>query len=390
MGRNVRPRTATEPSRASIVDVARRAGVSVATVSRALRGLPNVSPDTRERVLAAALELEYTASPLAAALVTGRTRSVGVIAADADSWFFAEVLRGIEEGLRDCGYDLVLHVLPEGARRQQFFAVLPVRRRVDALVVAGLRLTAAELLRLNQLQLPMVGVGEPLAGVHTERIDNEAAARMATQHLIDLGHTRIAMVGGSPDGDPLSAPAARARGFRAALAAAGLTPAAVLDGRFTSAGGAVAGAALVALAGGPPSAVFCQSDEMAFGVLQALQRAGLRVPGQVSVIGFDDHELAGAFELTTVGQPIAAQGAAAARWLTARLDQVTQLGGPDLPGLTAPDLPAPDLLAPAANGSADGNGSAACEEPAGAETLHLVRLVQRGSTAPPAGISAAS
>jgi LacI family repressor for deo operon, udp, cdd, tsx, nupC, and nupG len=218
LGRNVRPRTAEEPTRASIVDVARRAGVSVATVSRALRGLPNVSGQTRDRVLAAARELEYTASPLAAALVTGRTRSVGVIAADADSWFFAEVLRGLEEGLRDRGYDLVLHVLPEGVRREQFFTGLPVRRRVDALVVAGLRLTDAELLTLRQLRLPIAGVAEALDGVHTERIDNEAAARLAVEHLIELGHTRIAMIGGAPDGHPLSAPAARSRGYRAALA----------------------------------------------------------------------------------------------------------------------------------------------------------------------------
>lgn len=347
MGRSVRARPTTHPARASIVDVAHRAGVSVATVSRALRGLPNVSADTRERVLVAAQELDYTASPLAAALVTGRTRSVGVITADTDSWFFVQVLTGLEEELRDAGYDLVLHVLPAGTRRGQFFAELPVRRRVDALVVAGLRLTGAELQTLRGLRLPIACVAEPLDGVHTERIDNEAAARLAVKHLIDLGHTRIAMIGGAPDGDPQSAPAARARGYRAALQAAGLAPAGVPDGRFSSAGGAAAMGEL--LAGAElPSAVFCQSDEMAFGALQALQRAGVRVPQQVSVIGFDDHELAAAFELTTVGQPISAQGAAAARWVTAG-------------------------LGPAGNGLG----------PDGAEALHPVRLVQRASSASP-------
>jgi DNA-binding LacI/PurR family transcriptional regulator len=304
------------------------AGVSVATVSRALRGLPNVSMETRERVLAAANDLQYTASPLAAALVTGRTQSVGVIAADTDSWFFAEVLRGLEEGLRDQGYDLVLHVLPKGARRELFFTGLPVRRRVDALVVAGLRLTEAELATLRQLGLPIACVAEVLTGVHSERIDNEAAARLAVQHLIDLGHTRIAMIGGAPDGHQLSAPAARTRGYRAALAAAGLSPGAVLDGGFTPVGGAAAMTELLSNADGPPSAVFCQSDEMAFGALHVLQRAGIRVPDQVSVIGFDDHELADTFELTTVGQPISAQGAAAARWLAAGLDRPSSGGQP--------------------------------------------------------------
>ena len=350
MAGSIRPRPAVLPVRASIVDVAKAAGVSVATVSRALRGLPNVSTSTRERVLSAAQELEYTASPLAAALVTGRTRSVGVIASYTDRWFFAEVLRGIEEGLRDRGYDLVLHVLPEGIRRDLFFTGLPVRRRVDALVVAGLRLTGPELATLRQLQLPIACVGEALEGIYSERIDNEAAARIAVQHLIDLGHTRIAMIGGAPDGDPLSAPAGRSRGYRAALAEAGLEPAAVLDGGFTPAGGAGAMADL--LARGPlPTAVFCQSDEMAFGALQTIRRAGLRCPETISVIGFDDHELAAAFDLTTIGQPIRLQGASAARRLTAVLDHPA-----------VPDHPAIEV----ANGP---------------EALHPVRLVLRGSTA---------
>jgi LacI family repressor for deo operon, udp, cdd, tsx, nupC, and nupG len=358
LGRSVRPRTAEEPTRSSIVDVAQRAGVSVATVSRALRGLPNVSVETRERVLAAASELQYTASPLAAALVTGRTRSVGVIAADTDSWFFAEVLRGLEEGLRDRGYDLVLHVLPEGVRRELFFSGLPVRRRVDALVVAGLRLTEAELTTLRQLRLPIVCVAEALEGVHSERIDNEAAARLAVQHLIDLGHTQIGMIGGAPDGHQSSAPAARTRGYRAALADVGLTPGPILDGGFTPAGGAAAMTELLGGVNGPPSAVFCQSDEMAFGALHALQRAGIRVPDQLSVIGFDDHELAAAFELTTIGQPISGQGAAAARWLTADLDQPS-------------------------------NGFARVVEPV-VDVVHPVRLVRRGSTAPCGQLSSAA
>jgi LacI family repressor for deo operon, udp, cdd, tsx, nupC, and nupG len=344
------------PVRASIVDVARLAGVSVATVSRALRGLPNVSVPTRERVLSAAQELEYIASPLAAALVTGRTRSVGVMASSADHWFFTEVVRGIEEGLRDRGYDLVLHVLSEGVRRRQFFTGLPVRRRVDALVVAGMRLTGGELETLRQLQLPIACVAEPLEGVHTERIDNEAAARLAVQHLIDLGHTRIAMIGGADTSEDSRAPAGRARGYLAALSASGLEPAAILDGEFTPAGGAAAMAELLAR-GRTPTAVFCQSDEMAFGALHTLHRAGLCCPDAVSVIGFDDHELAASFDLTTIGQPICEQGAAAARWLPAGLDRYPAPGA----GL-------------AANGHAD--------QPPLADAVHPVRLVLRGSTAP--------
>jgi DNA-binding LacI/PurR family transcriptional regulator len=347
-----------EPARAGIVDVARLAGVSVATVSRSLRGLPNVAASTRERVLNAAEELEYIASPLAAALVTGRTRSVGVVAAYAGRWFFAEVLRGMEEGLRDFGYDLVLHVLPEGERRQRFFVGLPVRRRVDALAVVGLELTRGELDSLRRLQIPIVCVAESLPGVHSERIDNAAAAGIATEHLLGLGHTRIAMIGAS--GGPGSVPAARARGFTAALADAGLTPAAVLDGDFTSRGAADALTRLLAGersgASGRPTAVFCQSDEMAFGALYALGQAGLRCPQDMSVIGFDDHELAEMFGLSTVSQPVAEQGVAAARWLIGSLEG----RGPD-------DAAGPVTV------------------PSAADVPHSVRLVVRATTGPVGG-----
>lgn len=310
-----------QPARSSIVDVARLAGVSVATVSRALRGLPNVSEATRGRVLQAASELEYIASPLAAALVTGRTRSVGVIASAAAPWFFTEAVRGIEGTLRDAGYDVLLHMLPAGERRDQFFAGLPVRRRVDGIVLVGLRLTEPEAQALTGLRVPLVAVAETLPGVHTERIDNRAAGALAVQHLLDLGHTRIGLVGGplTTSMEDGGAPSARSQGALGALRAAGLEPVGVEDGGFTPRGGAAAMGRLLAGAH-RPGAVFCESDEMAFGALSCLHRSGLRSPEDVSVIGFDDHELAEAFELTTVAQPVAAQSSAAARWLVGVLD----------------------------------------------------------------------
>jgi LacI family repressor for deo operon, udp, cdd, tsx, nupC, and nupG len=353
VSRASRTRATAEPDRAGIVDVARLAGVSVATVSRSLRGLPNVAASTRERVLNAAEELEYIASPLAAALVTGRTRSVGVVAAYAGRWFFAEVLRGMEEGLRDFGYDLVLHVLPEGERRQRFFVGLPVRRRVDALAVVGLELTHGELDTLRRLQIPIVCVAESLPGVHSERIDNVAAAATATTHLIGLGHRRIAMIGSH--GGPGSVPAARAQGFAAALERAGLNPFAVLDGDFTSRGAADALTGLLTAEPQRPTAVFCQSDEMAFGALHALRQNDLRCPQDMSVIGFDDHELAGMFGLTTVSQPVAEQGVAAARWLIGSLEG------------RRPDDPA---------------GWSGSGPPQASDTLHSVRLVVRETTGP--------
>jgi DNA-binding LacI/PurR family transcriptional regulator len=339
------------------VDVAQRAGVSVATVSRALRDMPNVSRATRDRVLRAAEELQYAASPLASGLVTGRVRAVGVVLPYAGRWFFAEVVRGIEQALREEGYDLVLHVLADERRRQAFLSSLPVRRRVDAVIMVALPLSAREVDLLRGLALPMACVAEPTPGVHGDRIDNVAAARLAVQHLVNLGHRQIACIGGDLNGpERFSVPGLRTQGYRAALAEAGVDrrPDWERDGRFTAAGGELAMTALLSQPGGRPTAVFCQSDEMAFGALRALRRSGLRCPDDVSVVGMDDHELAETFDVTTVAQPVVAQGASAARWVIRALE-----GGVDA------HLPVDEVV------------------------IHPARLVLRGSTAPVAPASSA-
>lgn len=334
--------------RASIVDVAARAGVSVATVSRALRDMPNVSTTTRDRVLRAAAELHYSASPLASGLVTGRVRSVGVVMPYAGRWFFAEALRGIEEELREHGYDLVLHVLADQRRREDFFASLPVRRRVDAILVVALPLLPRETEVLRTLHVPLACVAEPMGGIHGEWIDNVGAARLAVQHLINLGHRRIACIGGDIHGpERFNIPGLRSEGYRRSLEEAGIAirPDWERDGRYTARGGELAMTALLSLSGGRPTAVFCQSDEMAFGALRALRRSGLRCPDDVSIVGVDDHELSEVFDVTTVAQPVTAQGAAAARWVISHLE-----------------------------GTADTDDEAL--------SVHPARLVLRGSTAP--------
>jgi LacI family repressor for deo operon, udp, cdd, tsx, nupC, and nupG len=337
-------------SRANIVDVAHRAGVSVATVSRALRDMPNVSKITRDRVLQAAKELQYAASPLASGLVTGRVRAVGVILPYAGRWFFAEAIRGIEEALREEGYDLVLHVLADTRRRNEFFSLLPVRRRVDAVIVVALPLDVREIDLLHSLGLPLACVAEPMSGVHGDRIDNVAAGRLAVQHLVNLGHRRIASIGGDLHGpERFSVPGLRSQGFHSAMKEACLpvVQGAERDGGYTAHGGELAMSALLSLPGWRPTAVFCQSDEMAFGALRALRRSGLRCPDDVSVIGLDDHELAETFDVTTIAQPVASQAASAARWVVQALEK----------GMDA-HQPTDDVV------------------------VHPARLVLRGSTAP--------
>ena len=142
----------------------------------------------------------------------------------AGRWFFAETVRGIEAALRRHGYDLVLHVLADDSRRAEFFGSLPVRRRVDALLLVALDVDDAEADLLRGLGLPLAWVGEPVEGVHGELVDDVAAARLAVEHLLELGHAGIASIGGAVDGPRASAPARRRiQGYRAALAAAGVT-----------------------------------------------------------------------------------------------------------------------------------------------------------------------
>ena len=301
--------------------VARLAGVSTATVSRALRGLPNVSAQTRERVIAAAAQLDYVASPSASRLASGQTRSVGVVSPYLGRWFFGEVLSGAEEVLRAAGYDVLLFALPDAAARAEFFARMPLRRRVDGVLILTLPLEDGEIAQLGNLGVPLGSVGVPGPRVSMVGIDDMAAARTAVNHLANLGHQRIAVIGGGPS-EPLHfrVPHDRLAGYRSAMAEAGLAvpPGYEVDGRFTYAGGEEAMGQLLSLPT-PPTAVFAQSDEMAMGAMRTVRRAGLRCPDDVSIVGFDDHELASVVDLTTVGQPVHEQGRIAAQMVLDRL-----------------------------------------------------------------------
>lgn len=306
---------------AGIEDVAAYAGVSTATVSRALRGLPNVSEATRRRVVEAAEALDYVMSPSASRLASGTTQSISVVVPYVGRWFFGQVLTGIETVLREAGYDVLLFVLPDEDAQNDFFDRMPLKRRVDAVIVLTLAMTADQDEKLRQLKVPMATVGDPLAGVFSVGIDDAAAARAATNHLINLGHTRIAMIGGAIDGlSRFTAPLERQRGYREAMAEAGLEvlPGYEVDGGFTVSGGASAMGHLMSLSEAP-TAVFAQSDEMAAGAIRAMTRMGLRCPEDVSIVGFDDHELASILELTTVAQPVQLQGQLAARHILADL-----------------------------------------------------------------------
>ncbi|MFR9725207.1 LacI family DNA-binding transcriptional regulator [Streptomyces sp. MS19] len=300
---------------ASINDVARRAEVSTATVSRALRGLPNVSEATRERVLRAAEELQYSVSPHASRLASGRTGTVGVVLPFVNRWFYSQVVAGIDSVLRANDLDILLYNLGDERVHERFFTRMPLRRRVDALIVLNLPLSTAECDALVSMDVPIAVLGTRIPGCWHVSIDNAEGASTAVRHLINLGHRRIGMITGAL-GDPrgFTTPIVRQHAYRTVLAQAGVAydPDLEVPGHLEIEEAASAMAKLLSLPD-PPTAVFAESDQMAFGALRTLTRMGLRAPDDVSVIGFDDHETAELLDLTTVAQPVAHQGELLAR-----------------------------------------------------------------------------
>jgi LacI family repressor for deo operon, udp, cdd, tsx, nupC, and nupG len=303
---------------AHIDDVARRAGVSTATVSRSLRGLDRVAPGTRQRVAKAAEELHYVASPAASQLASRRTQSVGVVVTTSGRWFWSEVVFGAEGVLRSAGYDTLLYIVDEPSGRRQFFDLMPLRRRVDAVMVLGSSVTGREQEALRRVDVPVVLVGGRMAGGASVRIDDTAAAVTAARHLIALGHRDVVMICNNAS-DPSSRRTTRLRrqGFERALAEHGV------DGRVVVThpgidGGAAAVEKMLSN-GDLPTAVFTEGDELALGALRTFRRAGIAVPGQVSVLGFDDHELADAVDLTTIARSPHGHGHSAAMQLLSAL-----------------------------------------------------------------------
>jgi LacI family transcriptional regulator, repressor for deo operon, udp, cdd, tsx, nupC, and nupG len=322
-----KPGSSPPPPRPTIEQVAERAGVSVATVSRALRGLPNVAPSTRERVAAIARDLGYRADPFATRLASGRSRTVGVVVPMINSWYFANVVAGAEAVCATEGYDLLVLCLPAArSRREAVTAAASLERRVDGLVFVEVPLRTEDVAALAASGLGVVTIGQRVGPFSSVVVDNAGIGAMAAEHLLDLGHRHIAVIGAQAD-DPASfdVPALRIDGIRRALAnrRIGLHDAAVDFGEFTAEGGASAAHRLLA-ARPAPTAIIALSDEMAFGALATARELGICVPRDLSVIGIDDHDAAGAIGLTTVRQHVHDHGALAARALLDHFGDTTR------------------------------------------------------------------
>lgn len=300
----------------SIDEVAKLAGVSTATVSRALSGRGHVSEASRERVRRAADSLGYVVSSRASSLASGRTRNVGVVVPFLDRWFFSAVLSGVSSALMRHGYDITLYnITADKAVRGEVFSTALRRQRVDAVIAVSIELDETETSRLLSLGLPIIAIGGPNPQLNTLTVDDVAVARLATEHLLSLGHTDIAHIGANPEFDlDFHIPTKRRQGFEQALADAGLTPnpAFLEPADFTIEGGYRAAKQLLGRPGKRPTAVFAASDEMAIGAILAARDLGFRVPEDLSIIGIDGHELGSFFGLSTVDQFPIKQGERAA------------------------------------------------------------------------------
>jgi LacI family repressor for deo operon, udp, cdd, tsx, nupC, and nupG len=330
-----RQRSLTAPAdggRPRMADIARIAGVSVATVSRAMSGSPRVTEETRERIAAAVRDTGYVVNRMARSLRLQEARQVLVMVPNIGNPFHASVLLGAEEAAVAAGFHVLIGNTAGDMARAEEHARQLLTGAVDGMLLLGGRLPP--MLEAPALQQRLVAVIERVSarGVPVVEIDNQAGAREATRHLIGLGHRRIAHIGG---GIPTTATPKRFKGYAAALAEAGLElqPELVRYGTFSILTGSEHMAALLALPA-PPTAVFCGSDEIAIGAIRTIKQAGLRVPEDVSIVGFDDIYFAAVYDppLTTVEQPARLLGFEAMRLLADRL------AGIDVPkrGVTVP------------------------------------------------------
>jgi LacI family transcriptional regulator len=315
----------------TIPDVARRAGVSTATAARALGGYGAVSESAREAVLAAAEELGYRRNELARAMITGRTNTIGLVIADIENPFFAAAARGVSDAARAAGYEVVLTNTDEDPDVERSIVRVLLSKRIDGIIVAPTSPDAHHLVSAQQAGCPVVLLDRRLSGfaVDTVLVDSVAAARDVVERLVAAGHRRIAMVTGGQRSEEraqgrlgVSTGQDRVDGFLAALADAGIAdPQAYLRTGAHSPDVAFALTNQLLALPVPPTAVFASNSRVALGVLKAIREAGLEVPREISLVGFDDADWTSVVNppISVVAQPAYALGQRAAECLLARI-----------------------------------------------------------------------
>ncbi|HYI24583.1 MAG TPA: LacI family DNA-binding transcriptional regulator [Thermomicrobiales bacterium] len=315
--------------RVTIVDVAREANVSFATVSRVVNGKGYVSAQTRERVMQAMTRIGYTVNRQARVLAGGRTQVVGLLVRDLDTSYIGEILKGIDEVLASESYDLMLYTTHHRRTRESVFVNSLANGMTDGLLMILPMAPEAYIDSIRRRGVPFVLIDHEGFDAHTPSVSaaNREGARAAIQHLVDLGHTRIAVIAGNLEMDSARQ---RLAGCEVALQSAGLgLPAELLKlGDFHRPLAYQLTQELLRVPD-PPTAIFAGNDVSAFGALDAVRNAGLQVPHDVSVVGFDDIPDAtwALPPLTTVRQPMRDMGKTASRMLLNAITDPGSFGG---------------------------------------------------------------
>jgi DNA-binding LacI/PurR family transcriptional regulator len=310
--------------RVTVHEVAAFAKVSAQTVSRVVNGAPRVAPRTRERVLAAVKALDYEPNSLARGLVTRRTRAIGVVVYDISNPYYGQMVRGMEDAAFSRGYDLVIGNSDADYRKDLSYLRVFRRRAVDGILASVADPARGGMEAWTRASCPVVFLDKYFGSEDCSyvTVNNRQAAAQAVDHLLGIGHRRIAIVTASSTAGV--SVRERFAGYREALRARGLDYDPALTARSerqTEEGGFHATRALLG-AGPLPTALFCNNDAMAIGAMRAIYDAGLEIPRDISVVGFDDVPIAQLLRvpLTTVAQPIPRMGTAAVELLTERIE----------------------------------------------------------------------
>jgi LacI family repressor for deo operon, udp, cdd, tsx, nupC, and nupG len=272
--------------------------------------VPGVSQATRERIRRVAEELSYVVSPEASALSRGQTGRVAIVVPRLDAWFYSVMIASMAPPLRAAELDMLVFQVEGEEQRSHFMRELPARRKADAVILTALPMAQDEVDRLDLMGVHVVVAGGAVRDFPHVWIDDLEAGRLAVQHLVDLGHRRIAMIRTSDtDGTTWPADVLRVRAWRQTLTRAGIEPAEELlvTEDYDAGAGARAMARLLASAD-PPTAVFAYSDELAFAAIAYARSAGVRVPEDLSVVGVDGHPFGELLGVTSVDQLVATQG----------------------------------------------------------------------------------
>lgn len=306
----------------SIKDVARRANVSISTVSHVVNGTRFVSESARKQVQDAIRDLDYVPSAVARSLKSNSTKTLGMLIPNCTNPYFAEIVRSVEDHCFGAGYTLILCNTDDEPRRQTVYLQVLSEKRIDGLIIISTGNDSELLALVEGLTIPTVLLDREISHVHCDLVETAhmQGATMATEHLLGLGHKRIACIGGPTD---LNSSVQRIQGWRNALDKAGFSDDAaqlVWHSDFTSQGGYEA-MKQVMQSSIKPTAVFVCNDLMGIGALSAAHEAGIRVPQDISLVGFDDIELAhfSSPPLTTVAQPKQRMGEMAVDMLLERI-----------------------------------------------------------------------